>query len=50
MNNLNLKQLETFVTVAEKGSFTKAAKDKKGILNSLALEFDKFVKSNFKLN
>ena len=25
MNNLNLKQLETFVTVAEKGSFTKAA-------------------------
>ena len=26
------------------------AKDKKGILNSLALEFDKFVKSNFKLN
>ena len=25
------------------------AKDKKGILNSLALEFDKFVKSNFKL-
>ena len=25
MNNLNLKQLETFVTVADKGSFTKAA-------------------------